>query len=140
MNNKICQDAKKTGQREPTGQKMGEKSSSFLYLQIRRVEVSIDMGRQYANKYIYYFAAESKKMILKDGRDVHKIRPKDAYDDFENSGVAKLNDQGKVNVVISMPINYHGEEENDKTYKPHIHWKIEGLNNTWSDRNYTLQL
>ena len=80
------------------------------------IPVDINMGKQYSGKYVYYFATESCEMLREDGKSCVKRRPYQAYDDFENSGVCQLDNNGFCRVIISKPINYYVEEENSCKY------------------------
>lgn len=104
------------------------------------IDVDINMGKSHAGKYVFYFAAESEDMLKIDGKLYKKRQPHEAYDDFENSGVCQLDDNGFCRVILSMPINYHVVEEDGKTYKPHLHFKLSTRNGNWSKTNYTLQI
>lgn len=101
------------------------------------IPVDIEMGKKYASKYIYYFATESCEMLLKSGKKCSNLAPSDAYDNYENSGVAQLDSNGYCRIIISKPVTYSVKEENYKTYNPHIHFKLSTVDNKWSKYIYT---
>lgn len=104
------------------------------------VSVDIEMGKKYANKYVYYFATESCEMLLKSGKKCLYLSPEDAYDNYENSGVAQLDNNGYCRIIISKPVNYSVKEENYITYKPHVHYKLSTSDNKWSKYVYTIKI
>lgn len=104
------------------------------------ISIEINMGNKYSGRYIYYFAAESKHMLQLDNKFHPKISPKKAYDDFENNGVMRLNEEGVGTIVLSKPVNYYVKEDKKK-YLPHIHYKISSKDcNKWLQTNYTIQI
>ena len=98
------------------------------------------MGENFAGKYVYYFATESCDMLKKDKKNCYNVSPYEAYDNYENSGVTQLDDNGFSRIIISKPINYYVKEENNKTYKPHVHYRLSNKNDTWGKDIYTIQL
>ena len=101
------------------------------------ISAKIDMP-QFANRLVYYFAAESKSMLKKDNKYHKKISPDDSYDDYENRGVTKLNSKGKATIYFSNPVSYYVKEDS-KSYPPHLHFKISNKNNTtWLKTIYTI--
>ena len=146
MKDKICTGCDKDGKvknRAKWVKKMGRENhppKTYVPSVKNLMSVDIDMGEQHRGKYVYYFATESCEMLREDGKSCIKRRPYQAYDDFENSGVCQLDNNGFCRVIISKPINYYVEEENNKTYKPHIHFKLSNKNGQWGKTNYTIQL
>lgn len=104
------------------------------------ISVDIKMGENFAGKYVYYFATESCDMLKKDKKNCNNVSPYEAYDNYENSGVTQLDDNGFSRIIISKPINYYVKEENNKTYKPHVHYRLSNKNGSWSKDIYTIQL
>ena len=101
--------------------------------------VSIDMGNKYANRYIFYYAAESKKMLMRDGKFKKPIYELEAYDDFNNSGIAKLNEKGIIEVSVSEPIEYLAND--GVIYDRHLHFKISNKENEfWTDDEFTIKI
>ena len=90
------------------------------------INCKYNLGKQYANRLIFYFAAENKDDLPK-----HKIKytPEDAYDDYDNSGTTILDNNGKVKLVIENPISYYVEEDN-MSYPPHVHFFVSNKKNT----------
>ena len=101
------------------------------------ISAKIDMP-QFKNRLVYYFASESKSMLKKDGKYYKNISPDTSYDDYENSGVTKLNSKGKATIYLSKPVSYYVKEDS-KSYPPHVHFKISNKNNTkWLKNIYTI--
>ena len=101
--------------------------------------VKIDMGYKYANRYIFYYAAESKKMLIRDGKFKEPIYELEAYDDFDNSGIVKLNEKGIVEVFISEPVEYLAND--GLVYDKHIHFRISNdENNNWIEDEFTIKI
>jgi hypothetical protein len=129
--------------RAPWVKKMGRTNHppiTFLPNPRNLIKVSINIGKKYANRFIYYFAAESKYMLQQDNKQYNKITPVKAYDDFENNGVIQLDKHGKGNLVFSKPLDYYVKED-DKRYLPHIHYKISSKDGrSWLKNNHTIQI
>ena len=101
------------------------------------ISAKIDMP-EFANRLVYYFAAESKSMLEKDNKYYKNISPNASYDDYENSGVTKLNNKGKSTIYLSKPVSYYVKEDS-KSYPTHVHFKISNKNNTkWLKTIYTI--
>ena len=101
------------------------------------VEITIKTGKQNSERLIYYFAAQSNKML--NSLNINNLTPEEAYGNFENSGICKLNKHGSCKIIIRKPITYFVPYEN-KTYPAHIHYKIQTKNNRWSHKNYNVQI
>ena len=86
------------------------------------VSVNITMP-QFAGRYVYYFAAESKDMLKADKKYKKVLKPKEAYDDYENRGVSLLNSEGKGKLVLSCPAKYYVKEDNT-SYPSHVHFLV----------------
>ena len=103
------------------------------------VELNIDMGpHKFANKHFFYYASESNKMLLKDGKNIKKMSELEAYDDFENSGLAVFDNSGKAKIVLVQPSEYMGNKK--KKYPPHVHFRVSFDGKTWSKTEYTVAL
>lgn len=101
--------------------------------------------KKFKNRYIYFFGAESCKMLEKDNKECNNISPDKAYDNFENSGISRFNNKGICQIYLSKPVKYTVKENLDekKTYESHIHYKVsEKINNEykWSNKNYTIRI
>ena len=70
----------------------------------------------YPDKNIIYWAAMPGKK--------KKKTPEDAYKDFENSGIARSNQKGKVTFTYYKPVGYSVNRFGfEKELKPHIHYR-----------------
>lgn len=99
----------------------------------------IKMGNKYANRFVFYYAAESKNQLQKDNKFNLFMTEKQAYDDFENSGIVKLDLNGNSKIILSNPIQYFGKAK--EKYEKHIHFRISNLKNTrWEETEYTMKL
>lgn len=98
------------------------------------VEMKLDLGARFSEKRLLYWAAEScSKMspIIKDA--------KKAYGSFENSGVVKVNKEGKVVFRFNCPQVYKAKRSNESklsTYFRHMHFVVE-KDNKWDPQIYT---
>tara|TARA_B110001452_G_scaffold255190_1_gene247358 strand:- start:197 stop:772 length:576 start_codon:yes stop_codon:yes gene_type:complete len=71
---------------------------------------------KYLNKKIIYWAAMPGKNTKKT--------PEDAYKNFENQGIAKSNNKGKVTFTYYKPVGYFVNRFGfEKELKPHIHYR-----------------
>lgn len=93
------------------------------------IQVNIDMGPDYAHRYVYYYASlPSKKCVTIKQWDA-------AYRDFENSGISKMDKDGKATLHIQRPQVYI---EDMVTYFPHIHFLLTNRDNSkWINKLYT---
>jgi len=98
------------------------------------VEIKLDLGEKLCNKKILYWAADAKidkSPIITDA--------KTAYNKFENSGVAKINDKGTVKLNIACPQLYKAKQISDSkniTFFRHMHFVLED-NGKWGNQIYT---
>ena len=100
------------------------------------ITVSIDMGKKFAGRYIYYFASENEDNFNKNG----DIYPEEAYDDYENSGLSLLDSYGNTDIVLYKPVEYYVEKDN-KIYPSHIHFIVSNkLRNNWLKKKYTVKV
>lgn len=98
------------------------------------VEIKVDLGSKFAGKKILYWAAD--KNI--NHSPLVKLA-KNAYNKFENSGVIKVNKDGKGIFKIDCPQIYRAkrnEKEKLKSYFRHMHFVIE-KDNQWDTQIYT---
>lgn len=93
------------------------------------IKVNISMGDDFKNRYIYYYASKPNK-------DCCHVKTWDkAYDNFQNSGIAKFDKKGNAVLKIKRPQHYI---EDNFTYFPHVHFLVSNKNNTkWNDKLYT---
>ena len=102
--------------------------------------VDIRMGPKYAGKYVYWFASMSRCMLEKRNLDPMNIEPHVAYGDFRNDGICQLDNNGYCRIIISDPVSYYVREENNKAYRPHIHYRLSNKNGKWGKTIYTLKV
>ena len=98
------------------------------------VEIKVDLGSKFAGKKVLYWAAD--KNI--NHSPLVKLA-KNAYNKFENSGVIKVNKNGKGIFKIDCPQIYRAkrnEKEKLKSYFRHMHFVIE-KDNQWDTQIYT---
>jgi hypothetical protein len=94
-----------------------------------RIEVEINVGILGSKRYLYYFAAESKK-----GNPLHFLEEEKAYGKFNNSGLITIPSSGKIKVYIKCPQNYMEKG----FWLPHIHFILSNKNRTkWQPYLYT---
>ena len=94
-----------------------------------RGEFSIQLSKKFANRYVYYYAADSK-----NAHELSFSNPDKAYNKFKNSGVGKVGKDGVLKAYIKCPQNYM---ENGLWY-PHIHFIVSNNNNKkWEPYIYT---
>ena len=94
----------------------------------------INLGKMNANKKMLYWAANpSNNILINDA--------KKSYDRFNNSGVAKIDNKGFVNIKFLTPQNYKTIPKNGKkniTYFRHIHFVLSNINcDSWVNTIYT---
>lgn len=96
--------------------------------------VHINLGKKHANCLVYYFGAKSTNNIL------HSAYP-DSYKNSTNTGLVKLDKQGKCTVHLDCPTSY--EDTNFKknglqSYMSHIHLLVsDKLMTKWNNNLYT---
>tara|TARA_B100001057_G_scaffold426002_1_gene449819 strand:+ start:631 stop:1098 length:468 start_codon:yes stop_codon:yes gene_type:complete len=106
---------------------------------VHKVEINIPELR---NKFIYYWATESKLMKKTQGTlkmcNNNNCTPEYAYGNYCNSGVTKLNKSGKTTIYVETPISYYTEGE---SYEPHIHFSVYNeKSGKWINEMYTLDI
>ena len=102
------------------------------------ISVIINLGQQYGNRYIYYYASESKIML--GNKFNNKMSPKEAYGNYQNMGIAKLNKYGKTTIYINNPVSYYVDED-DLIYPPHVHFRVSNKNrDRWNKKSYTISI
>lgn len=96
-----------------------------------------------SNRTIYYWATDSKFMKKNFGKEdscIEKLNcgAEYAYGNYCNSGITKLNKQGKTSVYVERPIGY---KEEGNYYDPHIHFAVyDNLKKKWINEMYTLPI
>lgn len=87
--------------------------------------------KKFANKKILYWASNSKKkgVLISDA--------KQAYNKFENSGVAKVNSEGEVVLYLNCPQVYRSD---GRTYFKHIHFVVETKPKVWNNKHIFTKL
>ena len=105
---------------------------------LHKIEINVP---QLKNKMIYFWATESKN-IKKNSGTLKKCEPKCnpdyAYGNYCNSGVTKLNRNGKATVYVETPISYLTEGEK---YRPHVHFSTYNeKTKKWNNEMYTLDI
>lgn len=98
------------------------------------INLSVDLGKANANKYILYFAALPSNFKI--------IRPsKLAYGNFKNKGVTKLNKEGNAILKIKCPQCYSDDDGKNKkaeTFYRHVHFCLANKDNSgWNPTLYT---
>lgn len=102
------------------------------------IKKEVDIGIKNKNKFVLYWGSESNKF------DNFKIKDaKTAYGEFKNYGVAEINDEGKIIILLRTPQIY--TDENDKEEKEiffrHFHYVLSNSKNTeWDADNVYTQL
>ena len=104
------------------------------------VRVDIDI-KELRNSLIFYWATESKKMknVTNNKNNCEpECHPKYAYGNYCNSGITKLDKNGKAIIYIEEPIPYITEGEQ---YYPHLHFTtFDKKNNRWNEEVYTISV
>lgn len=137
---KICQSCKETNK---TVAELTIKADEYFLvkdhlkkdIKLRKQNVppltSVKMGKKYANRYIFYYAA--KEGTLDNCVVIPKF--KDAYSNLENSGVGKLDKNGEAQLHLKCPRGYH---KMGKTYISHVHFIVSNKsNNKWENKIYS---
>lgn len=93
--------------------------------------VSLQLSDKYIGKYILYWASKPSKNELKT------LDAKSAYGKFENSGISRVNKNGKVTFYIQCPQNYktiiEGKKEEDTFYR-HVHFLFQKKEKEWDKK------
>jgi len=85
-------------------------------------KVVLNLGKKYANRFILYYAARSKK----DKYCAQTLSANIAYGDFQNQGISKTDKDGKAELLIRCPQSY---KEEGKAYPPHVHFIVASKGN-----------
>ena len=91
-------------------------------------EMVLDLGKVYANRYVLYYGSTKKDLSQYN----HVKNSNQAYNDFRNNGIAKLDAKGKSQVKFRCPQVY---KEGGKTVLPHIHYIVAKKGNKeWNNK------
>ena len=96
-----------------------------------------------ANRTIYYWATDSefmKQVVDQEHPCIKNLNcgAEYAYGNYCNSGITKLNRNGKAVVYVETPISYLAEGEK---YKPHVHFSTYNeKSKKWNNEMYTLDI
>ena len=74
--------------------------------------VKVSLGKRYANRVIYYFAAENRDQI-----EIKKAS--NAYSKYQNSGIIFTDEYGNGSLKLKCPQPY---QEDGITFYPHVHF------------------
>ena len=100
-----------------------------------KMNIVLNLGKENSGKYILYFGAkQSNKNNM-----LHIVNAKEAYNNFENSGISKIDKNGDVKLYFNCPQPYN-EKNNKKseTFYRHIHFCYSNSDNTkWINNIYT---
>ena len=92
----------------------------------------LNLSKKYANRYIYYYAADSKDD--KNCLDIKYV--KDAYGNYSNKGVVKTDIKGIAKLNLKCPQSYYVDKDN--YFISHIHYLISDKDNKkWLKTLYT---
>ena len=93
--------------------------------------ISIKVDKKYIGKYVLYWASNSTKNELKI------IDAKDAYGNFQNSGISCVSKNGILKLYIKCPQNYRttiqGKDKEDIFYR-HVHFLFQKNNKEWNSK------
>ena len=96
--------------------------------------LKIYINKKYKNRKLLYWCASPPTGII-----INKAR--DAYGNFNNSGIANIDNDGYAIIKFMIPQNYKTIEKNKKKYTSffkHIHYTVSNTNNDkWSFNVYT---
>lgn len=92
--------------------------------------VTLRVSKKYIGKYVLYWASNPSNNELKT------LNAKYAYGKFENSGISKVDKEGRVTFYIKCPQNYKtivkGENKEDTFYR-HIHFLYQKSEKEWDE-------
>lgn len=92
--------------------------------------VEVKLGKKNANKMVLYYASQEQKLS-----NIKTYEPTEAYGNFKNGGIVKLDKDGNGILRLKCPRPYR---ENEKTYLSHVHFILSNKKNTtWVDKLYT---
>ena len=84
------------------------------------MKVSVQLSTENAGLYVLYWAATSNDNNLKTRE------AKAAYDHFQNSGISRVNKDGRLDMFIQCPQNYKTVHDNDEyTFYRHVHFVLQ---------------
>ncbi len=92
--------------------------------------VELKLGKKNANRFILYYASQEQKLS-----NLKIYLPSEAYGNFKNKGIAKLDKDGNGILRIKCPRPYN---ENNITYSSHVHFILSNEKNTeWINKMFT---
>lgn len=86
------------------------------------LEVKLKLGHENKHKWVFYWASNHSD------DDLEINPPETAYGNYENHGLLKCNEKGKVLLKFNCPQPYKDDKQ---TYCRHIHYILEGEEKTW---------
>lgn len=86
--------------------------------------IEVKLGKKNANRMVLYYAADSN--IKKNCKNCEIPDANQAYGNFENGGIAKLDSEGNGILKIKCPQAY---QEEKKTYPAHVHFILSNAKN-----------
>lgn len=94
-------------------------------------KVIVNLGKKYADRFILYYAALTKK----DKYCAETLSADIAYDKFQNQGISKTNKDGNAELFIKCPQSY---KEYGRAYPPHVHFIVASKGNKkWEKKTIT---
>lgn len=104
---------------------------------LNRHKFKVDVGKKNAGKLVLYWGAQNQD----SNNNILIKNAKNAYDNFTNSGVSKVNNDGVIDIEICCPQNYRTLAQGElfeKTYFKHFHFVISNDSLTkWLRQLYT---
>lgn len=96
------------------------------------LKIQIENSPKNAGKYVLYWAAKSTN------NELYTKNAKNAYGNFSNSGISKIQKDGMVTFYIKCPQNYetveHGKQTTETFYR-HVHFVLEKNKNEWDSKH-----
>lgn len=95
-------------------------------------KIQIQNSLENAGKYVLYWASKST------ANELYTKNAKDAYGNFSNSGISKIQKDGTVTFYIECPQNYetieHGKQTSETFYR-HVHFVLQKNKNEWDSKH-----
>ena len=89
----------------------------------------INLGKEFNNRYIYFWSAFGKKKSFKNRRK--------AYKKGCNSGISMTDNKGNIKIFLRKPKSY---KVKNKEYPAHIHFIVEKKNKSgWLKRQFAFR-
>lgn len=92
------------------------------------VQVPVNLGKEYAHRYIYFYAAlPDKKKYNSENK---------AYGNYSNKGIQKLDQDGRALLILEPPAQY---KYKGQLYPPHIHFLVSTkTGRSWIKKEFTI--